>query len=141
MPTDELTDLKTGSDLLLTHERELLKHKAEDVRSFYALTGSPRKEYAIQMAEAEGERIRITRQAEAEGILAIRKAEAEGYKLIGAALASIPNPELVIKLAALRTLHQVSQALADGQATKLFVPQTIGDIFALLEHFTIIRLR
>lgn len=112
-------------------EKELLKNDAEHLRNFYSLTGESRKEYIIKMAEAEAERIRIVRRAQAEGILAIRQAEAEGFKRIGEALAKIETRELVVKLAGLMALQQVVQSLADGKATKLFLPQGIGDIFAL----------
>ncbi|MCG3154665.1 MAG: hypothetical protein DKINENOH_01259 [bacterium] len=113
-------------------EKELLQNDAEHLRNFYSLTGESRKEYIIKMAEAEAERIRIVRRAQAEGILAIRQAEAEGYRRIGEALAHIETRELVVKLAGLMALQQVSQSLADGKATKLFLPQNLGDIFALI---------
>ena len=82
--------------------------------------------------EAEAERIRIVRQAQADGILAIRKAEAEGFKLIGEALAQCENEEQVVKLAGLVALQDVAQSLGDGKATKLFLPQNMGDIFSLV---------
>lgn len=116
----------------LNIELELLKNEAEKVRDFYALTGPARKDYTIQMAEAEAERIRITRQAQAQGLLAIREAEAEGFKRIGEALAEIENPELAVKLAGLAALQQVAKSLGDGKATKLFLPQNMGDIFSLI---------
>jgi len=124
-------NLDKNSSYLL-EEKEFLKQDAECIRSFYSLTGPARKDYAIQMAEAEAERIKIIRRAQAEGILEIRKAEAEGYKLIGEALAQVKNPELVIKLAGLAALQEVSQSLANGKATKLFLPQNLGDIFSLV---------
>lgn len=81
---------------------------------------------------AEAERIRIVRQAQAEGILAIRKAEAEGFKLIGEALPECEDEDLVVKRAGLVALQDVAQWLGDGKATKLFVPQNIGEIFSLV---------
>ncbi len=129
---DPLADKSTEAGFLLEHERELLKHQAETLRTFYSLTGAPRKDYTIQMAEAEAERIRIVRTAEAQGILAVRQAEAEGLKLIGEALAAVEKPELVIKLLSLETVQKVSKSLGDGQATKLFLPQNLGDIFSAL---------
>jgi ActR/RegA family two-component response regulator len=113
-------------------ESELLKLGAENVRTFYSLTGPARKDYTIQMAEAEAERIRIVRQAQADGLVAVRKAEAEGLRLIGEALSKCQEPELVVKLAGLATLQDVAKSLADGKATKLFLPQGMGDIFSLL---------
>jgi hypothetical protein len=120
------------SSYLAKDEKELLKYDPETVRSFYSLTGPARKEYAIQMAEAEADRIRIVRQAQADGLLAIRKAEAEGFTLIGEALAKCENPELIMKLAGLMALQDVAQSLADGKATKFFLPQSLGDIMSLL---------
>jgi len=105
---------------------------ADKVRNFYSLTGPARKDYIIQMAEAEAERIKILRQAQAEGLLAIRRAEADGFKLVGEALAQCKCPQLVVKLAGLVALQDVAQSLGDGQATKIFLPQNLGDIFSLV---------
>lgn len=124
--------LDKNSGYLNKDEKDLLQLDAEEVRSFYSLTGPARKEYAIQMAEAEAERIRIVRQAQADGILAIRKAEAEGFKLIGEVLSQCDHADLIIKLAGLVALQDVAQSLGDGKATKLFLPQNMGDIFSLL---------
>ncbi len=121
---------KGGSQL--TDERELLGLDAENVRTFYSLTGPARREYAIQMAEAEAARIRIVREAQAEGILSIRRAEAEGLRLIGEALEQCQNRDLLAKFAGLMALQEVSQSLADGKATKIFVPQSLGDIYTLI---------
>ena len=116
-------------------ERELLNIgniDAEKVRNFYSLTGEARKDYIIQMAEAEAERIKILRKAQAEGLLAVRRAEADGFKLVGEALAQCKYPQLVAKLAGLVALQDVAQSLGDGQATKIFLPQNLGDIFSLV---------
>lgn len=125
-------NLDKDSSYLAKDEKDLLKLDAEQVRSFYSLTGPARKEYAIQMAEAEAERIRIVRQAQADGILAIRRAEAEGFKLIGEALSQCEHTELVVKLAGLVALQDVAQSLGDGKATKILLPQNMGDIFSLI---------
>ena len=116
-------------------EQELLKHEAEKLRSFYSLTGPARKDYTIQIAEADAVRIKAIFEAEASGLLAIRKAEAEGYRLIGEALASIPNANLVIEIAKLHALQQVAESLGDGKATKLFIPQNLGGLFSLIGSF------
>jgi regulator of protease activity HflC (stomatin/prohibitin superfamily) len=113
-------------------EKDLLRLDPEAVRTFYSLTGPARREYIIQLAEAEAERIRILRQAQAEGLVAIRNAEAEGLRRIGEALAAVENPEHVIRLAALMVLQEVARVLGEGKATKLFLPQSIGDVFSLL---------
>jgi hypothetical protein len=118
--------------LALEHERELLTHEAESLRTFYSLTGPARKDYTEQMAEAEAYRVKRIRDAQAEGLLAMLRAEAEGYRLIGEALASVPNPEHVIEIARLHTLQRVAEVLADGTATKIFIPQDLAGIFSVL---------
>jgi len=127
-----IQNLDKESIYLAQDEKELLKLDPEKVRSFYSLTGPARREYIIQMAEAEAERIRIARKAQAEGLLEIRKAEAEGFKLIGEALAQCQTPELVVKLAGLIALQDVAQSLGEGKATKIFLPHNLGDIFSLV---------
>ena len=113
-------------------EQELIKKPAEELRSYYSLTGPARKDYTIQIAEADAVRIKAIFEAEASGLLAIRRAEAEGYRLIGEALASIPNADQVIEIAKLHALQQVAESLGDGKATKLFIPQSLGGLFSLV---------
>jgi hypothetical protein len=113
-------------------EKDLLEKDAEKVRTFYSLTGPARKEFILQMAEAESERTRIVLKAQAEGLLAVMKAEAEGLQLLDQALASAKNPDLVLKLAGLMTLQQVAKHLSEGQATKLFLPADVSGVFNLL---------
>ena len=127
-----LQNLDKESQYSLKDEKELINHDPEQLRLFYSLTGPARKDYAIQMAEAEAERIRIIRQAQADGLLAIRRAEAEGFKQIGDALAQCKYPQLVVKLAGLVALEDVAQSLGNGKATKIFLPQNLGDIFSLV---------
>lgn len=117
---------------LLRDEKELLKLEPEKVRSFYSLTGPARKDYIIQLAEAEAERIRVVRKAQAEGIFEILKAQAEGLKLIGEVLNENQFPDKLIQMATLIALQGVAQSLAEGKATKMFIPQNIGDIFSVV---------
>ena len=127
-----LQNLDKESIISSKDEKDLLKLDPEKVRSFYSLTGPARKEYILQMAEAEAERIKIVRQAQAEGLLEIRKAEAEGFKLIAEVLSQCKTPELAVKLAGLVALQDMATSLGDGKATKLFLPHSIGDIFSLV---------
>jgi hypothetical protein len=130
MKDDVLMD--SLSERAIEFEKALLQHEAESLRSFFSLTGPARKDYTIQIAEADAIRIRALFAAEADGLLAVRKAEAEGYRLIGEALAAIPNAGLVIEIAKLHALQQVAESLGEGQATKLFIPQSLGGLFSLL---------
>lgn len=132
MVPDRQLDIHPIRSEAMEHERELLKHEADQLRSFYSLTGPARKDYTEQMAEAEATRIRLLRQAQADGLLSMRKAEAEGYRLIGEALASIPNANEVIEIARFHTVQRVADFLADGKATKMFLPQDISSVFSFL---------
>ncbi len=113
-------------------EMEMIGRDAEQIRNFYGTTAQVRKDYTIQMAHAEAERIKIVREAQARGLLAIRKAEADGFALIGNALANCKYPELVVKLAGLTALEDVAQSLGNGRATKIFLPHNLGDLFSLV---------
>jgi len=128
----DIQNLDKESLDLLRDEKELLKLDPERVRSFYSLTGSARKDYIIQLAEAEAERIKIVRKAQAEGIFEILKAQAEGLKLIEKVLSESNVPEKIIQMATLIALQGVSRSLAEGKATKMFIPQNINDIFSIV---------
>jgi len=117
---------------LLRNEKELLGLDPEKVRTFYSLTGPARKDYIIQLAEAEAERIKIVREAQAEGLFKILKAQVEGLSLIEKVLAESKFPEKLIQIATLIALQGVANSLAEGKATKMFLPQNMSDIFSIL---------
>ncbi len=119
-------------DLGLEHELHLLEHDAETLRSFYSLTGSPRKEYTEQVGEAEATRIRMIGEARAQAHLAWLRAHADGLRLIGEAIGSLRNPELAVAMAKLDSLERISASIADGRATKLFLPREVGQILGFL---------
>lgn len=113
-------------------EKELLSRDSETLRGFYSLTGPSRKDFIIQMAEAEAERIRMIGAAKAEAIQKVRTAEAEGYRAIAQAIAESPDKEAVVRLVGLSAAASVAQSLGDGRATKIFVPHDMGALFSFL---------
>lgn len=113
-------------------ELELLKVDTDSLRTFYSLSGPARKEFIIMMAEAEAAKVAAVADAQAKGLLAMRRAEAEGYKLIGEALASVPNTADVLEVARLHALERIAAKLADGHATKMFLPQSMDGLLGLL---------
>jgi len=119
-------------DLRMQHELHLLEHDAENLRNFYSLTGSPRKEYTELVGEAEATRIRLIGEARADAHLAWLRAHAEGLRLVGEALASIEEPKHTLAIAQLDSLERVAAALADGKATKLFLPREFGRMLSFL---------
>ena len=113
-------------------EQDLLSRDAETLRSFYSLTGPSRKDFIVQMAEAEAERIRMIGAARAEATQKVLTAEAEGYRAIAHALAESPDRDAVVRLVGLTAAASVAQALGDGKATKIFVPHDLGAVFSFL---------
>ena len=113
-------------------EKELLARESETLRNFYSLTGPSRKDFLVQMAEAETQRIRIIGAARAEAILKVRTAEAEGYRAIAQAIAESPDKDVIVRLVGLTTAASVAEALGNGQATKIFGPHEMGAVFSFL---------
>lgn len=113
-------------------EKQLLEQPSEKLRTFYSLTGPSRKDFLIQMAEAEAERIRIVGLAQAEAIKKVRAAEADGYRAVSEAIAGSPDKEALVRLVGLTAAASVAQALGSGQATKIFVPTDMGALFSFL---------
>lgn len=130
-----MTDSEHGSDRLeeLRHELELLRHEAESLRTFFSLTAIPRKEYTEQMARAEATRTREDAIARADGILARLKAEAEGLRLVGEVLSQAGNPSALLAFAKLQALERIAHVIANGRATKLFLPRKFGQILSYLD--------
>lgn len=119
-------------DLALEHELHLLEHDAETLRSFYSLTGAPRKEYTEQVGEAEAARLRMIGEAKAQAHLAWLRAHADGLRLVGEALASLRTPALAIEMARLDALERIAASIADGRSTKLFLPREFGQLLGFL---------
>lgn len=113
-------------------EKELLSRDSETLRAFYSLTGPSRKDFILQMGEAEAARIRMIGAAKAEAIQKVRTAEAEGYRAIAQAIAESADKEAIIRLVGLATASSMAAALGNGQATKIFVPHDMGALFSFL---------
>ncbi len=114
-------------------ELSLLGIKDNDhLRTFYSLTGPARKEFIMMMAEAEASKVAAVGEAQAKARLMMLEAEAAGYRKISEALAAIPNATAVLELARLHALAETSRNLADGRATKVFLPTSMDSLLSLL---------
>ncbi len=118
---------------VLRHEQLLLKENPEQVRSFYSLTGTSRKNYIEQIGEAEANRVRASGAARADNIRAAADACAEAVKRIGAALAETGNAPLVLEFLRIQAAERAAQSLANGRATKIVVPAALGGLFTALQ--------
>ena len=90
---------------------------AEGQKQSAILNAEAEKQMAILRAEGEAESLRKVKQAEADGIRAVREAEAEGLKMLNA---SKPI-ESVVTLRYYESLGKI----ADGKATKIFLPNNL----------------
>ena len=96
---------------------------AEGQKQSQILTAEAEKQMAILRAEGEAESLRKVKQAEADGIRAVREAEAEGLKMLNASKPTEP----VVTLRYYESLAKI----ADGKATKIFLPNNMEKIASL----------
>lgn len=104
---------------------------AEGEKASMLLNAEAQKQAKILAAEAESESLRKVKLAEADGIKAIRQAEMEGLENLKKAAAD----EAVLKLRYYETLAKV----ADGKATKIFIPENMAGIASLASTFAEIK--
>ncbi len=90
---------------------------AEGNKESMILNAEAEKEATIKKAEGEAQRLKNLKEAEAAGIKMVRDAEAEGIKAIKAAQAD----KAVLTIRGYEALQKV----ADGQATKIFLPNNL----------------
>ena len=96
---------------------------AEGEKQSAILNAEAEKQMAILRAEGEAESLRQVKKAEADGIRAVREAEAEGLKMLNAAKPTDP----VVTLRYYESLAKI----ADGKATKIFLPSNLEKIGAI----------
>ena len=100
---------------------------AEGQKQSAILGAEADKQMAILRAEGEAESLRQMKQAEADSIRMVKEAEAAGLKMINEAK---PN-EAALQL----RYYEALAKIADGQATKIFLPSEFGKIASLSSVF------
>ena len=93
---------------------------AEGEKESVILRAEAEKQTAILKAQGEAESLRNIKQAEADSIKMVKQAEAEGLKMINESRPS----EQALKLRYYDALTKV----ADGQATKIFLPSDMDKV-------------
>ena len=93
---------------------------AEGQKQSAILSAEADKQMAILRAEGEAESLRQVKQAEADSIRMMKEAEAQGLKMIND---SAPN-EAALQL----RYYEALAKMADGQATKIFLPSEFGKV-------------
>ena len=100
---------------------------AEGEKQSAILKAEADKQMAILRAEGEAESLRQIKKAESDSIRMVKEAEAEGLKMINA---SNPN-DAALKL----RYYEALAKMADGKATKIFLPNDLGKIGSLASVF------
>ena len=93
---------------------------AEGQKQSAILGAEADKQMAILRAEGQAESLRQMKQAEADAVRMLKEAEAEGLRMINE---SAPN-EAALQL----RYYEALAKMADGQATKIFLPSEFGKV-------------
>ena len=104
---------------------------AEGQKQSAILGAEADKQMAILRAEGQAESLRQMKQAEADAVRMLKEAEAEGLRMINE---SAPN-EAALQL----RYYEALAKMADGQATKIFLPSEfgkVGSIASVLKEVT-----
>ena len=100
---------------------------AEGQKQSAILGAEADKQMAILRAEGQAESLRQMKQAEADSIRMVKEAEAAGLKMINE---SAPN-EAALQL----RYYEALAKMADGKATKIFLPSEFGKVASLSTVF------
>ena len=122
-------DIREAMEKQMRAEREKREKilLAEGQKQSAILGAEADKQMAILRAEGEAESLRQVKQAEADSIRMVKEAEAEGLKRINEAK---PN-EAALQL----RYYEALAKMADGQATKIFLPADFSKAGALASVF------
>ena len=109
----------------------ILKSQGEGESS--VLEAEAQRKAMVLRAKGEQEAALLHAQAEAAGIIKLRDAEAQGYERLRAVFEREGSERFIEALKVLKAA-EVGQQLANGSATKLFLPSDMGRMFGLAEH-------
>ncbi len=91
------------------------------------------KEATILRAEAAKQSAILAAEAQAEGLLKLREAEARGYQLMGAVLQDGASAERIVQVLQIQKAAEVGEAMARGQATKVYLPADVSNLFGMIQ--------
>jgi regulator of protease activity HflC (stomatin/prohibitin superfamily) len=127
----EITDAegaKRAAVLRAEGHAESAVRAAEGEKQAVILRAQAERESTILRAQADREATILHADAEANSILKVRQAEAQGFAMLKQVLNGQHSDE-VLRVLELQTAAQTGQKLADGQATKFFLPAELNNLF------------
>lgn len=110
--------------------------EAEGFNESQILRARAEKEATILRAEADKEARVLAADAEATALLKVREAEARGYMMLRQVFDGTQASSGLVRIVELQKAAEVSQTLADGQATKMFLPADIHNLFGLADRLS-----
>jgi regulator of protease activity HflC (stomatin/prohibitin superfamily) len=109
--------------------------RAEGLNESAVLEAEARKKATVLNAQAQSEASMLNAEAAAQALIKQRKAEAEGFAMLKQVFAdgSVESKQLLDVLRVLKAT-EISTELANGQATKIYLPADIQNLFGLAER-------
>jgi regulator of protease activity HflC (stomatin/prohibitin superfamily) len=109
--------------------------RAEGLNESAVLEAEARKKATVLAAQADAEARLLRADAEATALVKQREAEAEGFQMLRRVFAdgTVEGAQLLEVLRVLKA-QEIGSDLANGQATKLFLPAEISTLFGLADR-------
>jgi regulator of protease activity HflC (stomatin/prohibitin superfamily) len=109
--------------------------RAEGQREADVLSARGETEALLLRAEAQKQATILAAEAQATAMAKLREAEARGYHLMRQVFDGSDPARQLLSVMELQKASEVGHALANGQATKVFLPADVTRLFGLAEKF------
>lgn len=121
---------KRAAILKAEGQSEAAVRAAEGEKQAAILRAEAAKDAIILKAEADQRAIVLRAEAEAQAILRVRQAEAQGFSMLQQVLHK-DQSDPVLRVLEIQKAAETGEKLAEGNATKVFLPAGLNDLFGL----------
>ncbi len=108
--------------------------KAEGEKEAAVLMATGDSEALLLRAEAQKQAAIYEAEAAATGMLMMRRAEAEGYQLLKPVFDESDSGKNLVQIMQLQKAAEISTSMANGKATKVYLPTDVGGLFGLADQ-------
>ena len=98
------------------------------------LDATGESESLILRAEAQKKATILAAEAQAESMLKVKEAEAKGYHLLKQVFDGSRASQSILHVMELQKAGEISSQMASGQATKIYLPADISNLFGLVDR-------